>query len=651
MLDLGSSTTRRFLVAAIVSLVSASAFTAFVVAVSPETFFETNTPEGQPVREIRIAGAVSYIIGAAVLSTGFAVSFMFLRKAPRLPLAASILLVFSTQAVAYVGYAGWEYHETPEFCVRTCHVMEPTYLSYADPGQNKVMAGHLKNGTAECLDCHTGPGLEGQVDLMLTSARHVWKYAVAGGYDPGNLGGADAVKKVPDANCLKCHAEASTAKLPEKHDNFETKCALCHDPHKTNSSGYFYPDIILEKDDCSLCHRSEPVDFVKFPSKHSDLAADDCRNCHKTHGNATRDPGATLSCTDSGCHDQNASNKASLVSLKHANFADEAQCASCHGTAHNLTKVAFAELAKDCTVCHAGKKVAAGNAHLEKKVLNATDCTGCHGEGAPDAKAERTLGAHGELKCQSCHKAGNDKGAPVMAFAPTSQSEISWQRQNDKNFANWTQSGRGSHDGNLKCSDCHRLHKEPYPLFPENKTCDSGCHKWLGNITQAGFPNANPTIQGSTTYRGSIDPALLLNYSKDMNGNGRDHKAIFEKFGCTSFCHNPAVTLEIAESWAASGADLPKNVTPSETHGNITQCTNCHRFKSPGGGASDLHSTHIPFIQAEQKAADTRGVVKEACDYCHSAGPYPDAEAGGCYNCHLSGHRPETYYWGAAPEG
>ncbi len=631
------------------ALFAGLAFAAFVVAVAPEAFLTVNQPDGQPVRDISAPAAPALVTLAGIVAAAGGACLTFLNKTTRFQMAAVAVLVLGVQASAYVAYELWEFHESPEFCVRTCHVMEPTYMTFAEPGHNQVMVAHIINETAQCLDCHTGPGLGGQLDLMVTSARHVWKYWVTHDYDPDDLGGADAVRTVPDENCLKCHGDGLRASLPEEHDRFKTQCAMCHSPHHTNATGYFFPDAILEKDDCSLCHRDAPLDFVTRVTGHSEVAQD-CRECHATHGN--RNPDDIRTCTDAGCHDQDAANQDSLVALKHVAF-EESECQTCHGGAHNLTAPSLERLERDCLTCHADHEVPASHAAAE----GARSCTACHGAGAPVGGLAK-LGAHGNQQCDTCHDGGGD--APRLAWSQESdaRSQVAWMRARGAGFANWTGDGRGHHDPtNQDCGQCHQPHSGDALVFPE--TCDEACHGWLTTIDQPGFSG----LAGTPVYRDTIRPAELLERSKDLDGDGRDHKLINERWGCTGFCHNPAITLEIAEAWGVPIAPQnmgqqsvePPPMEPGTEHGYVSVCTDCHRFGPPVGEPDelypmeDLHTTHIPFIQAEMPADDTARTGQTACAYCHNTGPYPENLSGGCYNCHLSGHWPETVYWGTEP--
>ncbi len=660
----------------------ALALTALVVALAPGAFFRLTTEEGEAVRRIAMPGPIA-LVGLGLLVGGlFAASFLWLRWSPSFPLAAVVVVVIGVQAGAYTAYQLWEFHESPEFCVRTCHVMEPTYLTFAEPGDNLMMSGHLENGTATCLDCHTGPGVKGQADLMATAARHIWKYAVTGNYDAKSLGGNDSVGTVPDKNCVKCHQDGLKGELPEEHARFDEQCALCHSPHDRNATGYAFPDTILKVDDCSRCHREAPLDFVLNPTRHVQADKDveeSCRECHAGHG--TKDPDAIKGCTDTGCHDQDPLNNASLPALKHVAY-NETACEECHGKAHDLQPIPLDALRGKCLDCHEGQRLfddpvhGTWDLHLNVTALdaplngtaplapppNATgapkdDCTACHGASPPIGKPV-TLGSHGGLECAQCHQPGNALGAPPLSFTVTNQSQVSWMRQVEHNFANWTIAGRGNHDPAADCGQCHAPHKTATPVFPpeQNSTnCTSSCHSWLQlDIDQAGFRGAS----SKPSYRGPIDPATLLaNATLDVDSDGRNHKVVWDTFGCTGLCHNPQANLTNVEAWGvplsrSEATGLATSVLPtfnaSAIHGYVTKCTDCHRVASPLGGPDDLHSTHGTLVGGERPLADPGGPT--GCNnYCHDKGPYPEFQSGGCYNCHLSGHDPTPHYWEAAP--
>lgn len=243
----------------------------------------------------------------------------------------------------------------------------------------------------------------------------------------------------------------------------------------------------------------------------------------------------------------------------------------------------------------------------------------------------------GTTDCRFCHTS-NDTSLPPVFPADTGKSTC----------------GRACHTYDVANLNAI-VNWSAWPLRVQNVTtqpCGTACHGWLKPIEQEGFESLLASVDQAEPagYSGPTNPLYLLNYTKDLDGDGRSHKGIYERWGCTGFCHNPQITLEAAEAWGGAGVE-PSDLPMSREHGAISSCTECHRFVSPIGGAADLHTTHMPFIQGENLLGNPNGDAALSCTYCHGSFVGDGPQAGGCYNCHLSGHRPETYYWAAIPEG
>lgn len=453
-----------------------------------------------------------------------------------------------------------------------------------------------------------------------------------------------------------CHDtnETNPARMPTNH-TVARPCLDCHgDEHAPR-----LPMMSEMNASCASCHAESARRIFDTPSDHRTLAAKGCDTCHRQHK-----PDRPPACTGALCHDDNPRNPASLSALGHRPFPTETACATCHGGGHAVGVPSAADLESGCERCHAPATFPDGQPHANAIAQGGRACATCHaGQGAVVLKGE-----HATALCTNCHTATAANG-PDFEPAATDVSAVAWNRQNNARFAYWTE-GRGNHSEGADCTECHRFHESPLPVYPE--TCSPACHTWLGEVSQAGFPSA----YGPTTYTGSTNPQHLLDYRKDLDGDGYDHNRIYKDFGCNGFCHNPAMTLEKAEAWGCPmGGDcspgVDPDIEPSTQHGyigpnssksateyrasgrSVDTCTGCHRVVSPGNSTEDLHGTHIAFVEAERGGADTRsGAPTAACTYCHRTYPGDSAvQPGGCYNCHLSGHRPETYYWFGLPIG
>jgi hypothetical protein len=143
-------------------------------------------------------------------------------------------------------------------------------------------------------------------------------------------------------------------------------------------------------------------------------------------------------------------------------------------------------------------------------------------------------------------------------------------------------------------------------------------------VVSRGLTNASGDPE-QTTYRGTIKPGQMLAASAKKHTT-----EVYAAHGCAGLCHKGP-------------------------HGTVTPCVSCHSFKWEDAG--NLHSTHIPFVTGEQSQADPgnyeAGNAETACKYCHKPGGGSGGEATGgsslskasCWNCHLSGHDPNTPYW------
>jgi hypothetical protein len=183
-------------------------------------------------------------------------------------------------------------------------------------------------------------------------------------------------------DCGKCHGEdAFAAKAKFSHDetgfslegrHAEVACALCHpNAHYRNTAR-----------DCQSCHRLDDVHLGRFGS--------DCGSCHTPKGF------------------QHARFDHSRTKFPLRGRHQKIACEACHtGPLHAQ------ELATSCVGCHR-----ADDAHRGR---NGEDCGRCHDSDAWRSVRfdhERTRfplrGAHGALRCESCHT------GPLDADLPTS---------------------------------------------------------------------------------------------------------------------------------------------------------------------------------------------------------------------------------------
>jgi len=225
------------------------------------------------------------------------------------------------------------------------------------------------------------------------------------------------------------------------------------------------------------------------------------------------------------------------------------------------------------------------------------NCKGCH--------SPQSLHQKGEEGSQKSVMERRGEGVKVIAFFDVKGMGfvLKWLG------VEWVKRGRHSETDIKRCELCHEGHE--IIKYPEDGKSCNGCHYWLGEVEEKG-------IGGS--FSGSIRPEnLILSgahhsiFSKGFAGKRAGMKVQLINSGCTG-CHN------LREG----------------RHGAITQCTDCHDFSSRG-----IHDSHMKNIK---ETAELNGMDPEkTCGFCHPKGD--DLYKAGCYNCHLSGHNPEIYYW------
>jgi nitrate/TMAO reductase-like tetraheme cytochrome c subunit len=335
-----------------------------------------------------------------------------------------------------------EVHEAPELCGEYCHAMEPVYDSYNFPGNNSLMSGHADRGVT-CLDCHTGPGWRGQIDVWLDVPNEAWQ-EVTGGYHPEELGGP-----VHNLHCTKCHdggvaftpGEVTTAlgTLADPHDT-DRNCGECHEAHEGG--------VGQTPDACAVCHGLHMEDFVAAQLKHGERTGGDCLDCHdRVHPEDAQIPFSefpdlikpefcsdchvseyrVLNTTDSPlahelygdctkCHKEHE--PAHPIHDEESPFDD---CAQCHvaidrmGGIHNRTLITYlgvTNIDNDfCKACHASEVSSLNrnvlhdsldclSCHMDHELrVDFDDCTRCHGTDLPEWHVEDTIGCNWEY----CH--------------------------------------------------------------------------------------------------------------------------------------------------------------------------------------------------------------------------------------------------------
>jgi hypothetical protein len=333
-----------------------------------------------------------------------------------------------------------EVHEDPALCGEYCHAMEPLYETYNNPGNNTLLNGHASRGVT-CLDCHTGPGWKGQVDVWLAVPNEAWHEALDT-FEPGNLGG-----EVPPLFCIKCH-DGGEAPVPggvttainttfDPHTGHleELDCSQCHNAH--------FGGLGWSTEACGNCHGLEIPSFVKAMHEHGNTTGGECMDCHdRVHPEDAQIPFSEHMdiitpefCADCHLPEYQALNSSATPLAKelygectdcheehepsipiHDVEAPFDDCSQCHlelerlGGIHNRTKISYLEVAgienEFCSDCHRSEFLGHEDNSLHRSLdclschedhgLRVTfyDCTTCHGTDLPEWHVPETIGCN-----------------------------------------------------------------------------------------------------------------------------------------------------------------------------------------------------------------------------------------------------------------
>ncbi len=174
--------------------------------------------------------------------------------------AALVLLVVFGGSV----YASSRLEEDDAFCA-SCHTEpEVTYFNRTQTPSAVDLASFHHGETARCIDCHSGPGVDGRLNTIMTlGVRDLVLYATHQAKQPAPL-----TQLIPDANCLKCHEDVPQTRSFDRHfhaflsrwqaqDSSAATCVDCHSSHTTDGQANLgYLQEVRTEAVCNRCHRS-----------------------------------------------------------------------------------------------------------------------------------------------------------------------------------------------------------------------------------------------------------------------------------------------------------------------------------------------------------------------------------------------------------
>jgi hypothetical protein len=199
------------------------------------------------------AGIVGFLGLPAVLVVGLlliAVGVMKRRKAPavsglvRAPFVfIGVMTAVNLTLLLTATYSGLHEMDSPQFCGKSCHVMNPQFAAYQASVHSRIA----------CVECHIAPGAAGLIDAKLAGSRQLVMY-LAGTYSRPIRGEAKE-------NCRACHnppsggAEKFVSKTHFGSDEKNTpdvtsmmvKTGAIHKAHAATA--------------CAVCHNRAGHDF------------------------------------------------------------------------------------------------------------------------------------------------------------------------------------------------------------------------------------------------------------------------------------------------------------------------------------------------------------------------------------------------------
>jgi nitrate/TMAO reductase-like tetraheme cytochrome c subunit len=107
--------------------------------------------------------------------------------------------------VAAGGFTFAATQETHDSFCASCHTQpESTFFQRSIDPQAVDLASYHTTQQARCIDCHSGPGIEGRMRAELLGAHNALAWYTGTAVQPAKL-----TVPIQDANCLKCHQDVT----------------------------------------------------------------------------------------------------------------------------------------------------------------------------------------------------------------------------------------------------------------------------------------------------------------------------------------------------------------------------------------------------------------------------------------------------------
>jgi nitrate/TMAO reductase-like tetraheme cytochrome c subunit len=342
--------------------------------------------------------------------------------------------------------AGW-YTSRPQFC-RSCHIMEPYFVSWQESSHKDV----------SCIKCHFGPGVGEKVRGKLLGLVQLAKYVT-------RSEGPRPAAEIPDASCLRsgCHETRTLVGDVDFHG-----IPFDHKPHLEQLRRG-------KKLRCTSCH----AQIVQ--GSHMTVTASTCFLCHFKGGFFNEGLGA---CTR--CHQipEEEFDLGGGVMFNHdLAFERGVDCAHCHA---DLVSGNGEVPEERCGVCHNRKGDLARRddhefVHQKHVTEHKVDCLDCHLAIHHSLDLDKIEHAAGD--CQSCHPDHHREQVNLLrgiggSSIPAHDSSMVAAR--------------------IACPACHR----------QKKISSTGTVTWEASIATCAECHEGPRADQVRTYQRELDSAL-----------------------------------------------------------------------------------------------------------------------------------------------
>lgn len=181
-------------------------------------------------------------------------------------IAIALFAVLTTAAVG----VGVHLENNDRFCA-SCHTEpETTYVNRAEavraqtaqPTDLASFHSGASNPVA-CIDCHSGPGVQGRASALELGATDLVKYVANSYPQPAPL-----TQPITDEHCLKCHQDYAAPRTFQNHFHVflarwqriapgtAAHCVDCHSAHTTDQdTGTVFLNQNRTATQCNACHR------------------------------------------------------------------------------------------------------------------------------------------------------------------------------------------------------------------------------------------------------------------------------------------------------------------------------------------------------------------------------------------------------------